>query len=133
MRSIFSAALVATLGNAILPVIAEFTGLYPGQPTDSPDAGLGIGQIQDMGCYASVPNFIEAGYYLYQTDGWCNAWCARNHYQVSANSNGSDCWCGTALPSDSDQTSPSSCDTPCFGYKSHDCEDHNFRKYSYPC
>jgi len=132
MRSIFSAGLVTVLGHAVRLALAEFTGSYPGQPTNAPGAGLGVGQIQDMGCYGSAPNFIEAGFYIYQSDGWCEDWCARNHYKVAANSNGSDCWCGTSLPSDTEKIDSTKCNTPCNGYGDKDCGGPNaFHMYQY--
>ena len=79
-------------------------------------ATVPVGPIETMGCYKDVGNLKEEGSNAFQTSGSCQVQCANLGMAVMATTQGSFCYCGSALPAEQYQADNSSCSSPCNGY-----------------
>lgn len=63
--------------------------------------------------------------FKFQSYGHCQQQCipesGHNPQAVMGLNKGSDCWCGSALPPESDKVDDSQCDKPCTGFGTDDC------------
>ncbi|KAJ5544762.1 Carbohydrate-binding WSC subgroup [Penicillium sp. DV-2018c] len=73
-----------------------------------------------VACYSSVPGYGKAMSYTYQSSGWCQDHCSKEH-GAFALTGGSDCLCGDTLPPSSDKVDSSKCSKPCSGWPSDKC------------
>ncbi|KAI7210720.1 hypothetical protein KC333_g8093 [Hortaea werneckii] len=78
------------------------------------------------GCYSSSAGLTDQGSYTYQTSGYCQEQCAPKNFAVLGLSEGSNCWCGDALPQSSSKVSDSKCSTPCNGFGEDNCGGDGF-------
>ncbi|KAK9323082.1 hypothetical protein V1517DRAFT_321441 [Lipomyces orientalis] len=72
-----------------------------------------------VGCYADHGSLVFNETYQYQTSSWCLGFCTPMGDSVLGLTQGADCWCGNAIPSD--KVDSSYCNTPCFGFGKDDC------------
>ena len=67
--------------------------------------------------------------FMYQSYGHCQEQCipnsGQNPHAVMGLNKGSDCWCGSALPPESDKVDESECSTGCTGYGTDMCGGKN--------
>ncbi|EMF11170.1 WSC-domain-containing protein [Sphaerulina musiva SO2202] len=77
--------------------------------------------VSHQGCYGSAGSLTSQGTYIYQSTGYCAVKCKNNGKAVMATTNGTECYCGDALPAASDKVEDSKCNTPCVGYPMDTC------------
>lgn len=78
--------------------------------------------VSHQGCYGSAGSLTSQGTYIYQSTGYCAVKCKNNGKAVMATTNGTECYCGDALPAASDKVEDSKCNTPCVGYPMDTCK-----------
>ena len=92
--------------------------------------GLAYAQVQYntstyIGCYSSAGALSKSDSFTYQSYGHCQEQCipksGQNPHAVMGLNQGSDCWCGSALPPDSDKVDDERCNTPCTGFNTDNC------------
>ena len=111
--------LSSTLNTGIVATVALFATLIHGQAAPTPT--VPVGPITTLGCYKGIGNLKNEGSATFQTSGSCQAICANAGYAVMATTQGSFCYCGSALPPSTDETDSSSCSSPCNGYGQEMC------------
>lgn len=78
-----------------------------------------------IGCYSSAGALTKTNTHMYQSFGYCQEQCipksGENPTAVMGLNQGSDCWCGMALPPDSDKVDDSECNTGCTGFGTDMC------------
>ncbi|KAK9239626.1 hypothetical protein V1525DRAFT_424581 [Lipomyces kononenkoae] len=72
-----------------------------------------------VGCYSGSGSLVFNETYKYQSSSWCLDYCAPMSNAVLGLTNGADCWCGNAIPSN--KVDSSYCNVPCFGFGQDDC------------
>ncbi|KAJ5138505.1 Carbohydrate-binding WSC subgroup [Penicillium bovifimosum] len=103
-------ALAATVLIAATSVVAEDFKVVPRGPLA---ATL-------VGCYSSVPGYGKTMPYTYQSSGWCQDHCSKEH-GAFALTGGSDCVCGDTLPPSSEKVSTGKCSKSCSGWPQDKC------------
>jgi cell wall integrity and stress response component len=82
-----------------------------------------------VGCFSSVGELTKGDTFTYQSYGHCQETCipqsGENPQAVMGLNRGSDCWCGSALPPESDKVSDAECNTPCTGFGKDNCGGKN--------
>jgi cell wall integrity and stress response component len=82
-----------------------------------------------VGCYSSAGKLTKGDTFTYQSYGHCQETCipksGENPQAVMGLNKGSDCWCGSALPPESDKVSDTECNTACTGFGQDDCGGKN--------
>lgn len=82
-----------------------------------------------MGCYSSAGTLTKSDSFTYQSYGHCQEQCipksGENAQAVMGLNRGSDCWCGSTLPPESDKVDEEQCNTGCTGFGTDDCGGRN--------
>ncbi|KAE8358599.1 WSC domain-containing protein [Aspergillus caelatus] len=74
-----------------------------------------------VGCYTDSANFENKGPYTYQSPGYCAKLCGKVKAPYMALHDGTECWCGTALPDKSSLQSDDKCNKSCSGWPDDSC------------
>lgn len=78
-----------------------------------------------VGCYSSAGDMSKSDSFTYQSFGHCQEQCipksGENPQAVMGLTKGSDCWCGSALPPESNKIDNSQCNTGCTGFGTDKC------------
>lgn len=78
-----------------------------------------------VGCYSSAGGLSKSDSFIYQSYGHCQERCipksGENPQAVMGLNQGSDCWCGSALPPESDKVDNEQCDKGCTGFATDKC------------
>ncbi|MCJ1375833.1 hypothetical protein MMC20_007070 [Loxospora ochrophaea] len=74
-----------------------------------------------QGCFSSASSLKDQGSATFQTSGYCGTLCGPQSQAVMATTKGSDCWCGSEIPPESDKVPDSECNTPCDGFPQKNC------------
>ncbi|MCJ1437172.1 hypothetical protein MMC27_006557 [Xylographa pallens] len=91
------------------------------QSQSDPGAGLTLNTPTYEGCFTISGALADQGSYTYQAMGWCQPWCVRQNKPILGFSNGTNCWCGDAVPPSSQKVADSNCNTNCSGYPLDTC------------
>lgn len=82
-----------------------------------------------VGCYSSAGTLTKSDTFTYQSYGHCQEQCipksGENAQAVMGLNKGSDCWCGMALPPESDKVDDEQCNTGCTGFGTDNCGGRN--------
>jgi len=118
MRSIISTTFLALLsfGYLVTPAMAQEQ-----QSQSDPAAGLSLNTPTYEGCFTISDALTDQGSYTFQTLGWCQPWCVRQNKSILGLSNGTNCWCGDAMPPSSQKVDDANCNTNCVGYPQQTC------------
>lgn len=73
------------------------------------------------GCFTSSGTMVNQGPAQYQTSLTCQTTCLGLGMTVMGLQNGSNCWCGSALPAASSKVDASQCNIGCNGYGTEQC------------
>jgi cell wall integrity and stress response component len=80
-------------------------------------AAVAYAQGTYSGCYSDVTGALTLNQsYIYNTNGYCYNVCSSGGFASYATSQGSQCWCGDALPDVSMNSSSSNCNTKCLAW-----------------
>jgi cell wall integrity and stress response component len=78
-----------------------------------------------VGCYSTGGAMSKSDSFTYQSFGHCQGQCipksGENPQPVMGLNKGSDCWCGSALPPESDKVDDKQCDKGCTGFGTDMC------------
>jgi cell wall integrity and stress response component len=78
-----------------------------------------------VGCYSSAGSMSKSDSFTYQSYGHCQERCipksGQNPQAVMGLNQGSDCWCGSTLPPESDKVDDGECDKGCSGFGTDKC------------
>ncbi|KAI1768334.1 hypothetical protein GGR53DRAFT_439468 [Hypoxylon sp. FL1150] len=78
------------------------------------------------GCYAPPTDLDYNGRAIFQSVGLCSNRCHQLSQPVVGVTNGTDCLCGSMLPSPNSSVEDSLCDSPCAGYARQMCGGRGF-------
>ena len=118
MRSIISSTFLALLSFGYIPTIMA----QEQQSQADPGAGVTLNTPTYEGCFTISAALVDQGSYTYQAMGWCQPWCVRQNKPILGFSNGTNCWCGDAVPPSSQKVADSNCNTNCSGYPLDTCK-----------
>ena len=107
----------ALLWAAVIPALAIANAAPDPVPSNSQ-----LKALVPVACYSSSTPLEDQGPYIYQSSGWCQDFCVNKKNQpVMGLSSGSNCWCGSKLPSNSSKVDDKNCNSPCTGYDQATC------------
>ena len=112
--AVVSLALFSTLSMAATPTVTAYA------PSNS--ASLVLSAMTYKGCYSDSSPLNLAGYWQYQSTGYCQIICVAKNQAVMGLTTGDTCYCGGDLPADSDKVDDSKCSTTCNGWPSQKCQ-----------
>jgi cell wall integrity and stress response component len=82
-----------------------------------------------VGCFSSAGELTKGDSFTYQSSGHCQEICipqsGKNPQAVMGLNRGSDCWCASTLPPESDKVSDTECNSPCTGFGQDSCGGKN--------
>ncbi|EED13756.1 conserved hypothetical protein [Talaromyces stipitatus ATCC 10500] len=96
-------------------------------------AATGVSALE-LGCFSgnseTLSHYINNGTFTFQSVGYCRHACNNIGHNYLALKNGTDCWCGDAVPPVTDIVNADNCDMKCAGFAVDDCGGaHDFSVY----
>ncbi|RJE19095.1 WSC domain protein [Aspergillus sclerotialis] len=87
---------------------------------------LALSTAKEHACFNHPGPLQRTGDYKQTSIEVCTAICKEADYIIAGATGGNQCWCGNAIPEQSNQIPATSCDVPCNGAKDEKCGGDGF-------